>query len=195
MTYLHLDEWIVSFGSRTFIITDNGPQIDRKFFQYIPNQLELNHPTTTSCHPQTIRQAEKFYKSIVTGFRQFVATPQRNWHIFVQLFTQTYNTQVHCSTNTTSYSLVQSRHPPGSLLLTANIKGAGRSEDATCVRTADTSNTLPQAIHAKLRIEIATIIPENDGHARKTRKKVQTGLWQKITKEPFVKANNLCLRR
>lgn len=67
----------------------------------------------TANHTQASAQVERFNETIVTRLRYYVATHQRDCDLFVQPLTYVYDTQVYRSTNTTPFSLVLTRHPPG----------------------------------------------------------------------------------
>lgn len=61
---------------------------------------------------QTNGQVERYNKTVVTRLRQYVAGHQCNCDTFVRPLKYAYNTDIYCSTNTTSFSLVLSRNAP-----------------------------------------------------------------------------------
>lgn len=68
--------------------------------------------TTTTDHPQTNGQVERYNRTIVTRLCHYVATNQRDLDCFVKPSTYQYNTKVHQATNVTLFSFVLTAHPP-----------------------------------------------------------------------------------
>lgn len=94
-----MDHWICPFGIPTYLLSDNGPQFLRKFFQSLSSRLGIKHLTTTLYHPQTNGRGKRFNKIILTRMRHSVVEHLRNRDVFVQPLTYAHNTQVHRSTN------------------------------------------------------------------------------------------------
>ena len=73
---------------------------------------------TTTYHPQTNGQIERFNRTILAAIRHYVADHPKDWDLFTDALTFAYNTQVHTSTGCTPFELVLAR-PPASLSMEA----------------------------------------------------------------------------
>lgn len=104
---IFFDQWIISYGIRSFQLTDNDTKFVSKFFATLCSFLGVKHLTTTAYHPQPDGQAERFNKTVITRPRHYVAEHQHNWDTLVKPLTYAYNTQGHESTYVTPYSLVR----------------------------------------------------------------------------------------
>ena len=67
---------------------------------------------TTTYHPQTNGQVERFNRTILSALRHYVAEHPRDWDLFSDALTYAYNTQAHASTMLAPFELVLSRPPP-----------------------------------------------------------------------------------
>lgn len=74
-----LDQRIIPYGIRSFILTDNRSQIVSKVFATLCGLLGVKHLTTTASCPQTNSQAEQFNKTVATRLRHFVGEHQQHW--------------------------------------------------------------------------------------------------------------------
>lgn len=117
-----IDYWIVPFGIPTYLLTDNGPQFVSKFYALAYGHLGVS----TRRRRHIIRKlADKPNDSIANSSHASVITSLNANAIrtlYVQLLNYAYNTQVQQSTNTSPYSLLLSRHPPGPSLMRATSK-------------------------------------------------------------------------
>lgn len=59
-------------------------------------------------HPQSNEQVDKYDKTLVPGLRLYIDKHQADCDLFVQLSTYGYNTQVHITTQTSSFSHILS---------------------------------------------------------------------------------------
>lgn len=108
-----VENWIMRYDIPTYLLTDNGPQFDSKFFAAICVRLGLKHLTMTAYHLQTNGQVKRFNQTIAGRLRQYVAEHQTDWDLYVQPLTYAHNAQVHKSTCTTPFSLTLSQQPAG----------------------------------------------------------------------------------
>lgn len=111
------DHRITPYGNSTYLLTENNPQLARKFFETICMHLGLKHFTTTAYHPQSNDYVERHSKTIMTGLRHYVAAPRKECDTFVQPLTCAYNTQAHRSKNATPFRLVLRVRPTEPALL------------------------------------------------------------------------------
>ena len=115
VTDAFLQYWAYAYGVPDRLLSDNGPQFTARYFQHALASLGIKHVPTSTYHPQTNGQTERYNSSIIARLRHYVAEHQRNWDTFVQPLTYAYNTQVHRSTKCTPLELVTSRQPNGPL--------------------------------------------------------------------------------
>lgn len=67
--------------------------------------------TTSTYHPQTNGQTERFNRAIISALRSYTAEHISDWYLYAETFTYAYNTQVHSSTGIRPFDLVLSRSP------------------------------------------------------------------------------------
>ena len=110
------EHWVFAYGPPVYLLTDNGSQFASKFFVDVCTILGIKQLFTTTYHPQTNGQAERFNRTLLQALRNYVAEHQRNWDQFSSAITFGYNCQVHRTTGIPPFELVLSR-PPVSLSL------------------------------------------------------------------------------
>ena len=66
---------------------------------------------TTTYHPQTNGQLERFNRIILASIRHYIAEHPKDWDLFSDALTYAYNTQAHRSTSVAPFELVLSRPP------------------------------------------------------------------------------------
>ncbi len=98
-----------NFGPPVYVLTDNGTQFASKFFSEACQILGIGKLFTTSYHPLTNGQAERFNRTILNSLRSYVAEHQRDWDAYSSLVTYGYNCQIHRSTGVAPLELVLSR--------------------------------------------------------------------------------------
>lgn len=150
------------------------------FFQSVGRQLEIEHLTITSYHPQTNREVQRFNKTIDTRLRHYVTERKRNWNVFVQPFTHAYNIQIHGRTDTSLYSLVLNRQPSGPSPLTASMNVTNGISFATSLL----------AMGAKILLRIAALRSKSDAHARKPQERYSHNYKIGVQKTPSFKPND-----
>ena len=103
---------IVCYGAPASLLSDNGSQFTSKLFLHICSELKVRNAFTTTYHPQTNGQAERFNRTILAGLRAFVSEHPRSWPQYAELLTYAYNTQAHPSLGVSPFELVLSNPPP-----------------------------------------------------------------------------------
>ena len=78
--------------------------------------LGVRNLFTTTYHPQTNGQAERFNRALLASLRAFVAEHPRTWPEFVGAVAYAFNTQVHASTMVPPFDLVVT-NPPEPLII------------------------------------------------------------------------------
>ena len=104
--------WVLVYGPPLLLLADNGMQFISKLFQEICSLLGVKDLFTTTYHPQTNGQAERFNRTILAAIRHDVSDHPHDWDLFTDALTYAYNTQPHESTSIAPFELVLSRPPP-----------------------------------------------------------------------------------
>ena len=107
-----VEHWVYKYGSPLRVVSDNGPQFVARFFQAVCRILGVQTTSSTSYHPQTNGQVERYNRSLLAMLRHFVGEHQDDWDVYAGAVTHAYNLSVHRSTGTTPFDLVLSRPPP-----------------------------------------------------------------------------------
>jgi len=87
--------------------------------------LNIHNAFTTTYHPQTNGQVERFNRTIVSAIRAYIGDHPRDWDLFTPSITYAYNCQPQTSTAYAPFELVLSK-APGPIALQAE-----RSEPST----------------------------------------------------------------
>ena len=111
-----LVHWCFNYGFPAVLLSDNGSQFTAALFKTVCTELGIKQVFTTTYHPQTNGQAEKFNRTILAGIRAFRAENPRRWPQLIHMLTYAYNTQIHSSTGVAPFQLVLSRLP-GSVVI------------------------------------------------------------------------------
>ena len=107
-----VEAWIFKYGPPKTLISDNGKQFAANFFQAVCSLLGLSNIFTSTYHPQTNGQVERYNRAVLAMLRNYVNEHQDYSDRYATAFTYPYNNHVHRSTGTTPFSLVLSRPPP-----------------------------------------------------------------------------------
>ena len=78
--------------------------------------MSIENNFTTTYHPQTNGQVERYNRTILAALRTYVADHPRDWDLYTDALTYAYNCQPHTSTSVAPFELVLSK-PPGPLAL------------------------------------------------------------------------------
>ena len=100
------------YGPPKTLIPDNGKLFAAKFFQAVCPMLGLTNIFTSTYHPQTNVQVERYNRAILEMLRNYVNEHRNDWYRYATALTYAYNCDVHRSTDTTPFNLVLSRPPP-----------------------------------------------------------------------------------
>lgn len=116
--------WAFVYGPPVTLLSDNGSQFSAKFFQNVCRIMGVKNLYTTSYHPRTNGQTERFNRTICSALRHYVNDNQRDWDDYSDVLTFGYNTQVHRATGLMPFELVLSRAPsPASLEKLPTVEG------------------------------------------------------------------------
>lgn len=94
------------YGISAYILAENRAQFKSKSLEMLCAMLSVEHPTTTSYHPQRNEQVERYNHTIVKRLRHYVAGNQKDWETYMHRLIYASNAQVCKSTNRTIFSLV-----------------------------------------------------------------------------------------
>ncbi|MBR7801843.1 transposase, partial [Undibacterium sp. FT137W] len=85
-------------GPPDSVLTDNGPQFASLFFQGVCDLMGIKNLFTTTYHPQTNGQVERFNRTLVDMLRHYVEEHQEDWDELLAVLTLAYNSRVHRTT-------------------------------------------------------------------------------------------------
>ena len=103
---------IFKYGPPKTLTSDNGKQFAANFLQAVCSLLGLSNIFTSTYHPQTNGQVERYNRAILAMLRNYVNEHQHDWDRNATALTYAYNNHVHRSTGTTPFSPVLSRPSP-----------------------------------------------------------------------------------
>eukprot|EP00170_Pyropia_yezoensis_P000369 contig_2095_g370 len=92
------DTWVASYGPPDTLLTDNGHQLTSVHFQGVCRMLGIKHLTSTTYHPQTQGQVERYNRAIVAQLKAYVEDHQDTWDELVSALTVTYYSRPQSST-------------------------------------------------------------------------------------------------
>lgn len=112
-TILHLffNRVIAKFGCPRTVISDRGANIAgtkaRDFFRLFGIQRRL----TSTYHPQTNGQSERFNRTIAASLTMFIEKKQQNWSDFFEAITFAYSITDHAVTKVSPFELIFNKRP------------------------------------------------------------------------------------
>ena len=107
-----VNEWVFKYGPLRTLLSDNGSQFVSLFFQRVCLVMYIMSSFTTTCHPQTNGQSERFNRSLLAMMRCYVDDHPADWCRCARALCFAYNTAVHRTTGTTPFDIVLSLPPP-----------------------------------------------------------------------------------
>ena len=169
-----VEAWIFNYGPPKTLISDNGRQFAAKFFQAVCSLLGLSNIFTSTYHPQTNGQVERYNRTILAMLRNYVNEHQDDWDRYATALTYAYKNQVHRSTVTTPFYLVLSRPLP-EFSLHHSIRSCARptqEQRNDYVRRFDDSI---QHVYTKLLATQAQYKRDFDKRIRRIRQRIKPG--------------------
>jgi len=112
------EQWAFVYGPPAILLSDNGKQFASKLFTHLCQLLGTSNAFTSTYHPQTNGQVERFNRTLLAALRHYVLDHPREWDEFTGALTYAYNTQFHRITGFSPMELVMSRVPPPMALQT-----------------------------------------------------------------------------
>ena len=104
--------WVFSYGAPSYVLSDNGPQFTSRFFRETCRLVGASNLFTTTYHPRTNGQVERYNSTIVRALRHYITDHPRDWDLYADVLTYAYNCQPHSSSQIAPFELVLS-NPPG----------------------------------------------------------------------------------
>jgi len=102
-------DWISVYGPPDTVLTDNGPQFVSLLFQGVCNLMGIRNLYTSTYHPQTNDQVERFNKTLVDMFMYYIEDHQDNGDELVSVLALAYNSRPHRTTGVAPMDLVTPR--------------------------------------------------------------------------------------
>ena len=112
VAFAFVEHWVFKYGAPATLLSDNGSQFVAHFFRRVCNILQAHNIFTTTYHPQTNGQVERFNRTLAAMFRCYVEDKPGLWCLYAPALCYAYNMSVHSTTCTTPFDLVLSRPPP-----------------------------------------------------------------------------------
>jgi hypothetical protein len=92
-------------------LSDNGPQFISEFWKAFFFLLQTDIRLTSSYHPQSNGQTERFNRTLIEALRSFVNARHDNWDAFLVHFEFAYNSTVNTSTGYSPFILQFAQAP------------------------------------------------------------------------------------
>jgi len=109
-------DWISVYGPPGTFLTDNGPQFASLFFQGVSSLMGILKLFTSTYHPQTYGQVERFDKTLVNVFMHYIEDHHDNWDERVSVLALAYNSSPQRTTGVAPMYLVTPRRLSSSFL-------------------------------------------------------------------------------
>ena len=101
-----VNHWVFGYGPPAELIADNGKQFTSEFFLDVCRILNVHNAFTTTYHPQTNGQVERFNRTIMSAVRSYVNERPRDSDLYTSSITYAYNTKPQSSTSIAPFDLV-----------------------------------------------------------------------------------------
>jgi hypothetical protein len=109
-----MEELILIHGPPDKIITDQGLHFKNELLQAISILIGSKHVFSTTYHPQTNGQTERWNSTFSAQLAKYCNTDHNNWDIYLPSIVYAYNHGVHQTTGFTPYQLAFGRTPRNS---------------------------------------------------------------------------------
>jgi len=176
-----LDYWVAVYGPPATVLSDNGPQVRSTFFQGVCSLLRISNRYSTTYHPQTNSQVERYNRTIVGQLRTHFADHYDRWDELVSMLTLAYNSRPQQSIGVAPLEFVT----PESVRSLSVERMVGSS-------TPEETDGSPRAIREVIRARLRNLIHKvrrsltlaqrrykrnYDARVRPVNKDVQAGDW------------------
>jgi len=100
------DTWVASYGPPDTLLTENGPQLSSTLFQGVCRLMGITNLYSTTYHPHTQGQFERYNRTIVARLKAYVEDHQDTWDELVFVSTLVYNSRPQQSTGVAPLEVV-----------------------------------------------------------------------------------------
>ena len=105
------EQFLRHYGFPQKILTDQGRGFESDLFKELLDLATIEKVRTTSYHPQTNGQCERFNSTLMNMLGTLSPEQKRDWKAHLLTMCQAYNATQHASTGFSPYFLMFGRHP------------------------------------------------------------------------------------
>jgi hypothetical protein len=106
-----LKEIICKYGAPEKLLSDRGKNLIGEVLTRITSRMGIERLRTSSVHPQTNGQTERFNKTLIAIMSMFTSEHQKDWDEMIPYALYAYNTAVHPTTQESPFYLMFARTP------------------------------------------------------------------------------------
>ena len=105
------EQFLRHYGFPQKILTDQGPGFESQLFQELMSMARIEKLRTTSYHPQTNGQCERFNSTLMNMLGTLTPDQKKDWKSHLLTMCHAYNSTQHSVTGYSPYYLMFGRHP------------------------------------------------------------------------------------
>ena len=105
------EQFLRHYGFPQKILTDQGPGFESQLFHELMNMAKIEKLRTTSYHPQTNSQCERFNSTLMNMLGTLTPDQKKDWKSHLLTMCHAYNSTQHSVTGFSPYYLMFGRHP------------------------------------------------------------------------------------
>ena len=105
------EQFLRHYGFPQEILTDQGPGFESQLFQELMSMARIEKLRTTSYHPQTNGQCERFNSTLMNMLGTLTPDQKKDWKSHLLTMCHAYNSTQHSVTGFSPYYLMFGRHP------------------------------------------------------------------------------------
>ena len=105
-------EWVFNYDAPGHLLADNGGCFTSKFSQDVCRILNVENRFTTTYHPQTNGQVERYNRTLKSAIKAYLQEHPVEWELYAPTLTYENNCQTQSSTLLAPLELVLSRQRP-----------------------------------------------------------------------------------
>ena len=106
-----VNEYFTNYGWPDKILTDRGTSFENILFKEICDLAKVKKLRTSSYHPQTNGQCERFNKTLINMLGTLPGSAKKNWQEWVPTLVHAYNCTTSSVTGFSPYFLIYGRQP------------------------------------------------------------------------------------
>ena len=105
------EQFLRHYGFPQKRLTDQGPGFESQLFQELMNMARIENLRTSSYHPQTNGQCERFNSTLMNMLGTLTPDQKKDWKSHLLTMCHAYNSTQHSVTGYSPYYLMFGRHP------------------------------------------------------------------------------------